>query len=224
MDTIGFIIHPRTTVAKAVENLGWWRLGVSAIYSGPLCVLISSSPPGPSDYGPPSHLPPDFGGYSSYQPSPPRYVADIKYRVRTYFCKYRFSRIAWNVLRKKKFSWSQKFKFAIFLFSAHSVQLHVSVWVWRCSWWLFGYGCRIQVVKLPGQIFTSVNFRGQGFIHEYSENKYTAKISTYMYTVCYYLSYSLATRETGGGGGLWFKRFTCWSLCLWSRPQTSTCT
>ena len=32
---------------------------------------------------------------------------------------------------------------------------------------------------VPGQNFVSVNFRGPGFIHEYRENFYTAKISTY---------------------------------------------
>ena len=35
---------------------------------------------------------------------------------------------------------------------------------------------------MPGQIFASINFRSLGFIREYSEDLYTAKIS--MYTVC----------------------------------------
>ena len=32
---------------------------------------------------------------------------------------------------------------------------------------------------MPGQIFARVNFHGLGFIREYSETLYTAKISTY---------------------------------------------
>ena len=46
------------------------------------------------------------------------------------------------------------------------------------------------IKTVPGQIFASINFRGLGFIHECSENLYTAKIS--MYTVCT-LHYSGAT-------------------------------
>ena len=35
-------------------------------------------------------------------------------------------------------------------------------------------GCRSNTGSetVPGQIFTSINFRGLGFIREYSENKY----------------------------------------------------
>ena len=32
---------------------------------------------------------------------------------------------------------------------------------------------------VPGQFFASINLHGLGFIHEYSENLYTTKISTY---------------------------------------------
>ena len=44
-----------------------------------------------------------------------------------------------------------------------------------------GDGCRSDTGSetVPGQIFASINFRGLGFIREYSENLYTAKISTY---------------------------------------------
>ena len=48
-----------------------------------------------------------------------------------------------------------------------------------------GDGCRSDTGSetVPGQISASIKFRGLGFIREYSENLYTAKISTY--TVCH---------------------------------------
>ena len=49
------------------------------------------------------------------------------------------------------------------------------------AFWGPGDGCRSDTGSetVPGQIFVSINFRGLGFICEYSENLYTAKISTY---------------------------------------------
>ena len=43
-----------------------------------------------------------------------------------------------------------------------------------------GYQSDTGSETVPGQIFASINFHGQGFIRKYSENLYTAKISTYM--------------------------------------------
>ena len=52
------------------------------------------------------------------------------------------------------------------------------------GFWGPGDGCRSDTGSetVPGPIFASSNFCGLGFICEYNENLYTAKIS--MYTVC----------------------------------------
>ena len=47
-----------------------------------------------------------------------------------------------------------------------------------------GVGCRSGTGSetVPGEIFESINFRGLGFIHKYSENVYTVKVRTYTVT------------------------------------------
>ena len=47
------------------------------------------------------------------------------------------------------------------------------------GFWGAGDGWDTGSETVPRQIFASTNFRGLGFIREYSENLYTAKISTY---------------------------------------------
>ena len=58
------------------------------------------------------------------------------------------------------------------------------------GFWGPGNGCwldhgQIQVAKqCQDNFFASINFRGPGFIRKYSENLYTAKISTYNMVLC----------------------------------------
>ena len=77
--------------------------------------------------------------------------------------------------------WFWKVKYAIILLSTHSVYIAARISI--CVTMAFGGpgdGCRLDTDSetVLGQIFTSfIFFCGLGFIHEYSENLYTAKIS-----------------------------------------------
>ena len=74
----------------------------------------------------------------------------------------------------------QFFYLAHILYVAARVSMSVTMF-------LIAFGVQEMAVRLdtgsetvPGQNFTSINFRGLGFIRKYSVNLYTAKISTHM--------------------------------------------
>ena len=73
----------------------------------------------------------------------------------------------------------RKVKSAIFLFLAHILCSYTRTCQYECDnvldgFWGPGDGCRSDTGSetVPGQIFASSNFRGLGFIREYSENLY----------------------------------------------------
>ena len=104
------------------------------------------------------------------------------FRVRTctYFREYTFSPIARNALRK------------IFYFCG-SGRSNLCSCTRQCEcdnvldgFWGPGDGCRSDTGSetVPGLIFATFNFHGLGFIREFGENLYTAKISTYTVVTC----------------------------------------